>query len=475
VKRIFIHNFRAGFATNSSSSHSVVLLPPGVQLSDDPSDDSNGYGWDFFRLVSEEQKLRYLAAQFFSQHWEDPVIRHRLVERFKQELPDFELNADDEKRPLYVDHQSVLNISANPAAVESMIKLFRSDRVAVLGGNDNTDRDYPEELGLPVLPVIRAMDRWNTRTRIDNDAIIVFSRTDGSKVRFSISEMSETPSYTKGSAPELCDVKITDFCAANCAFCYQSSTTKGRHAAMDDITKVADMCRDMGVFEVAIGGGEPTEHPDFASILRSFTSRDIVPNFTTFSDKWLGDEKLVKAVSETVGGIGVSCLDAKGLDLVARISAAMMGSPVASLFRSPRIMAQHVFGSVPLHVTAEFLRAAFDQGIPVLLLGYKDVGFGANYRRHDADDAGVFLKLALSDADMSRASLSVDTAFVDKNPGLLEALSIPEALVSSPEGKFSCYVDAVEGLMGPSSYIPKQDMTPLAENTEAFIRQFATY
>jgi len=71
--------------------------------------------------------------------------------------------------------------------------------------------------------------------------------------------------------------------------------------------------------------------------------------------------------------------------------------------------------------------------------------------------------------------LSVDTAFVDKNPGLLEALSIPEALVSSPEGKFSCYVDAVEGLMGPSSYIPKQDMTPLAENTEAFIRQFATY
>ncbi|RYD62528.1 MAG: hypothetical protein EOP83_14360, partial [Verrucomicrobiaceae bacterium] len=63
--KLFIHNFRAGFATNSSSSHSVVLIPDSeigavsdLDVSED-GDDPGEYGWGAFRLVSTEHKLRY--------------------------------------------------------------------------------------------------------------------------------------------------------------------------------------------------------------------------------------------------------------------------------------------------------------------------------------------------------------------------------------------------------------------------------
>ena len=86
----------------------------------------------------------------------------------------------------------------------------------------------------------------------------------------------------------------------------------------------------------------------------------------------------------------------------------------------------------------------------------------------------MFLKLAVQKAGKG-VKLSVDTAVVDQYPDLCKALGVPEALVTSPEGKFSCYIDAVTDKMGPSSYVSPKTMTPLPKNIEAFKEVFATY
>ena len=57
-----IQNIRYGFATNSSSSHSVVLAPG---LKDNVCTGELGYGWENFVLATEEEKRKYLFTAAF--------------------------------------------------------------------------------------------------------------------------------------------------------------------------------------------------------------------------------------------------------------------------------------------------------------------------------------------------------------------------------------------------------------------------
>lgn len=502
MSKLVIHNFRVGFATNSSSSHSVILLPPDLigRVGEIDTDASYGYGWDFFRLVSPEQKLRYLAAQFFSNYGREEGqrdIRDTILRRFEELLPgytaevkaehglDYERSEWEQEnypdRPAHwygpsVDHQSVFQFDRefNPKLLEDLIKVFQSDRVVVLGGNDNSDYATNTVDGADKAEFLAAFATDDGRYVMKEDGPywIAFDPKKGTKLRFSIEpEDFSGAAYAKASTPELVDLKITNFCGKGCNFCYQSSTPEGLHAPLDEILKTLDVLTAMKVFEVAIGGGEPTDHPDFVAILHACRDRKIKPNFTTMSDRWLNDDAVVQAVKECVGGVGVSCHDKKGLRLVDAIKKKVGGWDGAN------VMAQHVFGSVPLDVTCDFINEAFKSYTPVLLLGYKEVGFGKDYARHDLgsnDAVATFIKLAVEKV-RGRASLSVDTAIVDQYPDLITALGVPNALVTSPEGKFSCYIDAVDRLIGPSSYVEKTTMTPLPQTVDDFKAVFAGY
>ncbi len=60
--------------------------------------------------------------------------------------------------------------------------------------------------------------------------------------------------------------------------------------------------------------------------------------------------------------------------------------------------------------------------------------------------------------------LSVDTAFLDRYDHLLDKLEVPTLLRTSPEGKFSMYIDAVTETCGPpSSYCAETLMEPIGD------------
>jgi hypothetical protein len=455
-----IENFRYGFATNSSSSHSVVFLPEGLTLSDRDAYDGD-FGWNRFVCASQEGKLRYLAAQSMGSIPDDEI---KTVFQAAG-VDDSEITAILENEDRYVDHQS--SISMNNAKLAFLTKLFMSPKIAVLGGNDNDDEFEID--GAIKEPVSEAVFGGNVLTRLDGDHLTIFNRYDGTKVRFTLSDGADT--FDKGAAPELVDLKITDHCTIGCAFCYQASTGAGQHAPLASLQKTIAALGEIGVFEIAIGGGEPTAHPDFVAILKACTEAQIVPNFTTLSEDWLSDERIVEAVKISVGGIGVSCLSAKGLALVEKIKVA-----VDNGYRKPvKVMAQHVIGSVPLFVTTEFLNAAFAAEVPVLLLGFKEVGFGGGYKRHDTGvDVASFLKMAVDQAN-GKASLSIDTALVDQYPDIVAALGAVKAQVTSPEGAFSCYIDGVRGKIAKSSYVEESEMADIDMSAATVLEAFAKY
>ena len=87
--------------------------------------------------------------------------------------------------------------------------------------------------------------------------------------------------FTVLNAPTLVDFQITQTCNLSCPHCYAESIKRNGHVPLKDIIMVFDKCKEAGVFEVALGGGEPTLHPDFLKILKAAKQRDLVCNLAT--------------------------------------------------------------------------------------------------------------------------------------------------------------------------------------------------
>ncbi len=104
--------------------------------------------------------------------------------------------------------------------------------------------------------------------------------------------------------PELMDISITNWCDKGCSFCYKSSSNRGEHMAIDDYKRVIDQAAKMRTFQVALGGGNPNQHPNFVEILEYTASRGVVPNYTTNGHGL--SVKILKATSKYCGAVAVS-------------------------------------------------------------------------------------------------------------------------------------------------------------------------
>ncbi len=105
--------------------------------------------------------------------------------------------------------------------------------------------------------------------------------------------------------PELLDIAITNRCDRGCFICYRKSDEMGHHMTVEDYRDVIRQAQAMHAFQVALGGGNPNQHPDFVEILR-LTREDygIVPNYTT-NGRGLTDEVL-DATRRYCGAVAVS-------------------------------------------------------------------------------------------------------------------------------------------------------------------------
>lgn len=440
-----ISNVRLGFANNSSSSHSIIWW-------DKESPPGNGeyisdfcFGWEAFTLSTEEDKAKYMVVLFFynlEKHFGAAWAKFIINSMFGVKLPKARYETDiTDQEFFYVDHQSTVNLPLcfdKPVTnLQFMGELFTyittTKEIVILGGNDN-DGSHP----LTALEIKNW--QWVERDCSENNIVArwdksgywtLLNRENGTKFRLSFT--GEVPN--KSSAPELVDLKITNFCPFGCPFCYQSRTISGKHAPLSDITDIIYELGKMEVLEIAFGGGEPTLHPDFTEIAEECRKNHIVPNFTTRNYKWL--EKNIDWVKKTCGSVALS-VDPdnyyKTTGIYRELSKEM-----------PSISMQLVMGTIERDDYKRFLRECkeFDK---LVLLGFKEVGEGINYPRKNYD-------WWLDDTKKSKlASIGIDTALASEYKQKLKDHEISERLYFTEEGKYSMYIDIVEKKMGRSSY-----------------------
>jgi len=128
---------------------------------------------------------------------------------------------------------------------------------------------------------------------------------NGKTIRTAIDPKKE---ITELKYPEFYDIKITGYCEGQCPWCYMSSSANDNHYD-NAIEKIKGYFGPMSInerpFQVAIGGGEPTAHPEFIDILETFKNLGIEPNYTT-NGMWKG-QKILDASKKFCGGVALSC------------------------------------------------------------------------------------------------------------------------------------------------------------------------
>src|ERR1700690_17218 len=84
------------------------------------------------------------------------------------------------------------------------------------------------------------------------------------------------------SAPLEVHFSVTNSCFLRCGHCYMDSGGKdANELSTRDFHRAVDLLAGMGVFHMALGGGEALERHDFFELAAYVRSRGIVPNLTT--------------------------------------------------------------------------------------------------------------------------------------------------------------------------------------------------
>ena len=145
-----------------------------------------------------------------------------------------------------------------------------------------------------------------TRRHIDDYNFFADSNT-GITLRWG-KTLKDNPKFAP--VPELADISISNHCTKGCDFCYRNSSDNNSFISIKNYEQILQMLNHPSygnVFQVALGGGEPFEHPEFYKILEITRKYGIVPNFTT-NGIHLNDEA-GKKIKDLVGAVALSVSD----------------------------------------------------------------------------------------------------------------------------------------------------------------------
>ena len=120
------------------------------------------------------------------------------------------------------------------------------------------------------------------------------------------------------SAPREVHLVLSRRCAAGCKGCYVSATPDGAALGFDEACRILDELAAMGVFHVALGGGEALELDYLFAVAAHARKVGITPNLTT-SGLGLDERAAARCavfgqINVSVDGVGEAYREARGFD-----------------------------------------------------------------------------------------------------------------------------------------------------------------
>ena len=195
-----------------------------------------------------------------------------------------------------------------------------------------------------------------------NYSVVMFE--DGTKVRWNLKD-HYTPLY-----PESIDLKICNRCNMGCVMCHEMSTPDGDLADLS--MPVLDSLRPYT--ELAIGGGNPLEHPDLVSFLKRMKAQKVICNITVHLRHFVENLGVLKSLSNDglIHGVGVS------------VPGPLMPDEIDAIKAIPNTVIHIIAGMTRPGV----ISSMENQGLKLLVLGYKNFGKGRKHLHYKASVVG---------------------------------------------------------------------------------------
>ena len=109
-------------------------------------------------------------------------------------------------------------------------------------------------------------------------------------------------------APESVHLQLNNVCNLRCPSCYVAlAAEEDGSLSLEQLMGLIDDLAEMGVFQLALGGGEPLMSPNFLPLLRYARRKGLLPNVTT--NGWLLTESLIAQIRDVVGEVRLSFND----------------------------------------------------------------------------------------------------------------------------------------------------------------------
>lgn len=259
-----------------------------------------------------------------------------------------------------------------------------------------------------------------------NYAVTIFD--DGTKIRSNKLDTFEP------DKPESMDLKITNCCDMQCLMCHEDSKPDGAHG---DILNLPFLDTLMPFTEIAIGGGNPLEHPDLVQFLHGLKDRHLIANMTIQQTHFIKQQERIHDLvrQELIHGLGVSV---KYADL----------TTLALLQDYPNAVV-HVINGV---IEKKELRKMYDHDLKLLILGYKDFRRGAAAHNVLTDGKMQMLYEELPELVNHFKVVSFDNLAIRQlDPKRLMSPEEWNAFYMGDDGQFTMYVDAVKREFARSS------------------------
>lgn len=271
----------------------------------------------------------------------------------------------------------------------------------------------------------------NLLYKYTNGNVIVSIFDDGTKIQEWNDNEKPNPIY-----PNSMDIKITNKCDLGCKFCHEMSIPNGKHG---DLFKLLELIYDLpSGTELALGGGNPLDHPDLIWFVEELKKLNIIPNITINCKhiikymptlNWLINNKYIY-------GLGISIDDSFNFKLL-------------DSFNDTSNIVYHVIAGVhPISVLEQIKESPVKK---VLILGYKDVGRGIDYhddsvnriKKEWYDLLPQYIgKVHLSFDNLAIEQLNIRRFFTDESW---------KNFYMGSDGQFTMYIDAVEENFAVSS------------------------
>lgn len=247
------------------------------------------------------------------------------------------------------------------------------------------------------------------------------------------------------------DVKITNWCDAGCSYCHEKSTEQGKHGDLNRLLEVLDPL-PVGI-ELAIGGGNPLSHPNIHQLLLATKKKGWIANITINQVHLESQYELIKQFlqEDLIKGIGISYS-----------SPAYLPSAQKILKLSSNVVFHLIAGINKLSDVDDLENLSKQENIvcKILILGYKNYGFGLNYYLKNKNiEKNKYLWYTQLPKFFKKENfvLSFDNLAVQQ-------LNIRRFFTSDSWDEFylgddfttSMYIDAVEGYYGSSSTAEKR-------------------